>query len=611
MLAKRPGVRFGERGVRRRKVRYPTELTMPRDSQIPLFLWIATAILVHLLWGGGAEHAATQIEQTLDIGRFARSVRQHVRLTTQTLEVVLDDSNTDPEDEPEAVEPDQSEPEEPEEDSESSEQVPDTKTPTPPKPETPPQPDPPEKEKEQLEEEKKKEEEEEKKKKEEEEAEKERQLRELLKLKQRVAVRQHVEDKNQKDNPDAEFLGEHANRVKEQTQARITSTEQNDPNPTPGGHHAGPDPAPGNSSDTRVGQLEDSEGDPDRAPSQTSEDSGATAPASVAQAPPRAGAPERLPEQSRVVPQAGQEARAAAQAQDPVAATLTSPGGNFSISREQLAAQEQRARKARQRIAGRQQRNDPTGLLGLGAQGLTENGINLNLSPSTAVAVIGQDQLRQELARDGERRRSEHRGSWKETNFQKYQSAIENYVAGVKPGNQTALNTAHSPFANYLNAIHQRLHPVFADRFLSSLDRMPNDHPLNDMEMKTNLEIVLRPDDGRIVRMGVTKASGVTAFDIGALESVRKASPFGSAPSSIVSPDGNVYLHWEFHRQPQYACSTYFARPYLLKAKPKSVPPKLAPPAKPYEGEEQPPGRQGHRAPVDSSEQGGVRTARR
>src|SRR5690606_31033876 len=100
---------------------------MPRDSQIPLFLWIATAILVHLLWGGGAEHAATQIEQTLDIGRFARSVRQHVRLTTQTLEVVLYDSNTDPEDEPEAVEPDQSEPEEPEEDSESSEQVPDTK----------------------------------------------------------------------------------------------------------------------------------------------------------------------------------------------------------------------------------------------------------------------------------------------------------------------------------------------------------------------------------------------------------------------------------------------------------------------------------------------------
>ena len=585
---------------------------MPRDSQIPLFLWIATAILVHLMWGGGAEHAATQIEQTVDIGRFARSVRQHVRLTTQTLEIaMLDESEAPSDHEPEeAVKPDQPDPaDEPEKDSESPEQALDTKEPKPPEAKVRPEPQPREEEQ-KLDEEKKKKEEEEQKKKEEEQ-EKERQLRELLKLKQRVAVRQHVEDKNQKDNPDAEFLGEHANRVKEQTQSRITSTEQDDPNPTPGGHHAGPDPSPGNSSETRIGQLEDSEGDPDRAPSSASEDSSASAPTSVAQAPPRAGAPERLPEQSRVLPQAGQEAQAAVKAQDPVPATLTVPGGNFSISKEQLGAQEQRARKARQRIAGRRQQSDPTGLLGLGAQGLTENGINLNLSPSTAVAVIGKEQLRQELARDGERRRSEHRGSWKETSFQKYQSAIENYVAGVKPGNQTALNTAHSPFANYLNAIHQRLHPVFADRFLSSLDRMPNDHPLNDMEMKTNLEIVLRPEDGRIVRMGVTKHSGVTAFDIGALESVRKASPFGTAPSAIVSPDGNVYLHWEFHRQPQYACSTYFARPYLIKAKPKSVPPKLDPPAKPYDGEEQPPGRQGRLAPVDTDEQSGVRTARR
>jgi hypothetical protein len=78
--------------------------------------------------------------------------------------------------------------------------------------------------------------------------------------------------------------------------------------------------------------------------------------------------------------------------------------------------------------------------------------------------------------------------------------------------------------------------------------------------------------------MGVTKTSGVTAFDIGALEAVSAAAPFGPAPPSIVSPDGNVYLHWEFHRDPRYACSTYFARPYILKAKPKSAPPRVKPP---------------------------------
>jgi hypothetical protein len=214
----------------------------------------------------------------------------------------------------------------------------------------------------------------------------------------------------------------------------------------------------------------------------------------------------------------------------------------------------------------------------------------LNLSPSTALAVVGKEQLARERSRDAERRKSEHRGSWTDTSLERYRSSIENYVAQVKPGNQTALNAAHAPFASYLNAIHNRLHPVFADRFLSSLSRLPSDHPMNNMEMTTNLEIVLHPQDGRIVRMGITKHSGVTAFDIGALDSVKRAAPFGTAPPSIVSPDGKVYFHWEFHRLPQYACSTYFARPYIIKVQPKSVPPKTSPPNKPFQGEETPPG---------------------
>jgi hypothetical protein len=60
-----------------------------------------------------------------------------------------------------------------------------------------------------------------------------------------------------------------------------------------------------------------------------------------------------------------------------------------------------------------------------------------------------------------------------------------------------------------------------------------------------------------------------------------------------VSPDGRVYLHWEFYRNPFYACSTYFAHPYLLKANPESAPPKLPPPSSPPFGprEESVPGR--------------------
>jgi hypothetical protein len=64
--------------------------------------------------------------------------------------------------------------------------------------------------------------------------------------------------------------------------------------------------------------------------------------------------------------------------------------------------------------------------------------------------------------------------------------------------------------------------------------------------------------------MGIVKTSGITAFDIAALDAVDRAQPFGPAPNAIVSPDGNVYLHWEFHRDEVYACSTMGARPFIL-----------------------------------------------
>jgi TonB family protein len=177
--------------------------------------------------------------------------------------------------------------------------------------------------------------------------------------------------------------------------------------------------------------------------------------------------------------------------------------------------------------------------------------------------VVGSDNLRKLREADGERRKSEHRGSFAASNFERWRSAIENYVSSVKPGNQTSLNTAMVPFASYLNGMHNRIHPIFADSFLDSLDSLPQNHPLNDQHLVTKLEIVLAKD-GHLKQMGVVKTSGITAFDIAALDSVDRAQPFGPAPTAIVSPDGNVYLHWEFHRDEVYACSTQGARPFIL-----------------------------------------------
>ena len=293
-------------------------------------------------------------------------------------------------------------------------------------------------------------------------------------------------------------------------------------------------------------------------------------------------------------PDPGQTARSAVPGAEAMPETLNSDQGSTTIPGQQERVAAQRARRAKKKRLPPPPRSRNAGdLLGLGALGTTENGVNLNLTPENALAAVGRDRLRKELKADAERRRSAHRGSWKTLGIERWRSAIENYVPSVKPGNQTALNTARVPFASYLNTIHNRLHPIFADSFLASLDSLPGSHPMNRPQISTNLEIVLDQAEGRIVRMGITKTSGVTAFDIAALESVHRAQPFGPPPREIVSPDGNVYFHWEFWREPYFACSTYFARPYILKVKPKSAPPAIEPPpSRPHDPSEAPGGDQ-------------------
>jgi hypothetical protein len=564
---------------------------MARDPNIPLFLWVAAAIVAHLTWGGGAEQVSEVFEERADVRRFAASVQQQLKRRFSTEIALLDDSTIEapsaPEDEPSDVDGPP--------DDDSAEKV------DPPK-EQPPekQPDPDstpaaEREKEKVKPAPEKEKPKEKKEKDKPEPEPLQKQPEAQPEKnqapQRVAVVQHVEDKSQADNAEAEFLADDNNRVQEQTQARITATDQDNEKPSPGSQHMGPSEEPGDSHVTDIAHSDDAPGEVNRAPSE--DKLAARQAVSVSQPqgiPEIAGRVKAGPEKTDPG-EKGQTAQAPSRAQEAMEQALSGSSGAWQVAKEREERLSRAARDARRHrpssAAGDPDR--PIDFLGLGADGRTERGVNLNLSPGTALAAIGQDQLAREIRADGERRRSKHQGSWKAVGIERWRPAIENYVATVKLGNQTALNTAAAPFATYLNRIHNRLHPIFAVNYLGFLDGLPGSAGLHDKDMKTNLEIVLSQSTGSIVKMGVTRTSGVTAFDISALESVQRASPFGAPPSSIVSPDGNVYLHWEFHRNPLFACSTYFARPYIIKVPQKTAPPRVDPPAGPFGPEEDPP----------------------
>jgi hypothetical protein len=570
---------------------------MRREASIPLFLWVATAALAHLLWGGGAEQGARLIEEQLDIGRFASGIRSHVRSSfAPPLEIAIDDESAPEEATPEAdpVEPQLDDSSTDEEDPEPDQvQMKEEKAPkVEPKPpeksepeaeQKPPEPKPEEAKPEPT------------------PAEESKPVAQLQ-LPNKIAVQQHVKD-NQKDNPDAAYIADKANHVAEETRARITSTDQNDPKPSPGAAPSGPKEDPGNAEETHVRQDMDQPGQRDLAPGGSESEKAERATAAAAVKPGQAGAAapgnvgSTRAESHSATPQSqdkNQIAKAATPERLGNPETIASESGSFTLKGAEAPTPEQRAQKAKKRLPPRKPRS-LIEALGLGAAGRTANGVALNLTPNLAAEAVGSDEMSRLRRADGERRRSAHRGSWRTPSFERYRSAIENYVPSVKPGNQTALNTAAVPFAAYLNQIHVRIHPLFADGFLASLDNLPASHPMNDPSLVTALEIVIDREEGRLVRRGVTRTSGVTAFDVSAIASVDRAAPFGTPPSEIVSPDGNVYLHWEFRRD-QMACSTLFAHPFILKGQPKPAPLPSTPPLPPFRGpdEEQPTNNERH-----------------
>ncbi len=120
-------------------------------------------------------------------------------------------------------------------------------------------------------------------------------------------------------------------------------------------------------------------------------------------------------------------------------------------------------------------------------------------------------------------------------------------------------------FATYLVGMHNRIHVRFAERFLESLDSLPSNHPANQSELVTTVEIMIDGADGSVRRVGIVRPSGVTIFDVGVLASIQDASPFGVAPTEIRSADGNVIVTWTFHRDRMLSCSTREAIPTIRR----------------------------------------------
>ncbi|MFO0680710.1 MAG: TonB C-terminal domain-containing protein [Sandaracinus sp.] len=402
-------------------------------------------------------------------------------------------------------------------------------------------------------------------------------------LEQRASVVQQSDNPDQPPPPDAQYLAEQNRTVEEETMAQITSRngEANDPHTGPP-EDAVPAETTGDSSEHVVAESRDSEGSDERLPTPEEEDRidprDATDDPSRSPRPQVASGTDASSEAESMqvehgTPSTGDEGGVRALGGQPTTEVLVSDGfGSYTVRVPVPGPSGDGGGDA----GGHHREGPGRGIAGLGPhsghvgreggspleRGSSEReGPQLGVSYAALEAVYGEEQLERERHARLERRRSHARGSASQEIWDSFRAASENYIAGVRPGNQTALNAAASPFARFLHDMHIRIHAHFVDRFIASLPLDATD-PRNDMNLHATLEIAVNPD-GTIFQVGIVETSGQTLFDLGAFTAVYRAQPFPRPPSIILSGDGHAWLHWRFDRGPRQ-CGTWNAEPFLL-----------------------------------------------
>ena len=352
----------------------------------------------------------------------------------------------------------------------------------------------------------------------------------------RQAIQQRSRNPDVEPPPNARYVAQENQRVEEETAARVRSYVRDDPE-TSLGRQQKPSSTldrEGNSQQDKIADARDKEGSDAR--TATEEEARRDRPDKAIDADPVKA--ERVASESpkgRRSTDPGDRARAPSET-----ITITDGAGTFTVPRPSRSGQSR----------GRQAKGQ-----GPGSQ----------LTWSQFEAAVGSDKLREDRRARIAEHKSSRQGVSRQKNWDQFRAAVENFTSAVKPGEQTALNAAASPFANYIAAVHRRIHREFADRFLRNIPVFSGS-PYSDPTLMTKLEIVLNRD-GSVHRVGIARSSGLLPFDFGAFNSVLRAQPYPPAPDSILSGDGRVYFHWGFYRN-QRQCGTFNAEPYILRNPP-------------------------------------------
>ncbi|MEM1348658.1 MAG: hypothetical protein AAGI01_08900 [Myxococcota bacterium] len=143
-------------------------------------------------------------------------------------------------------------------------------------------------------------------------------------------------------------------------------------------------------------------------------------------------------------------------------------------------------------------------------------------------------------------------------------ASLENMISEVKPGNHTAVNARRAVYAGYMAALHRHIHARWADQYLVMLTQMvPMGHPLHDPTLQTTLEFVIDAKSGKFEAVNIVRSSGELSYDAEAVDIAWTLGDHPNPPPQIISPNGKVYIHWNFWRDARQ-CGPFGAQVFIV-----------------------------------------------
>jgi TonB family protein len=114
------------------------------------------------------------------------------------------------------------------------------------------------------------------------------------------------------------------------------------------------------------------------------------------------------------------------------------------------------------------------------------------------------------------------------------------------------------PAWKFIDGMHRRIHPLFSDVYLPSLEGRAVSDPVNQGIVVATADIRVR-FDGSLDEVHLSRASGVPEFDRAVLDSITQSAPFPPPPPSIVQR-GTTTVRWIFSRPELLACNATAVR---------------------------------------------------